>query len=57
MATQQSPTPAQEKALELRRRIQAGETVPLDELRDFIRLSNQSLEKQRKAEDKDVDFF
>ena len=52
-------TPAQEKAMELKNRLLSGENVPLDELREFIRLANGTLARQRKAADTptDVDFF
>jgi predicted nucleotidyltransferase len=54
----QNLTPSQQAA-SLRARILAGESVPLDELKEFIITSNTSLEIQRKTRDKpsDVDFF
>jgi hypothetical protein len=47
------------KALDLQRRMAAGENIPLSELREFILFSNQTLEGQRKQREKptDVEFF
>lgn len=50
------------QALQLKARIQSGETIPLEELRLFIQNANQDLEENRvkKAvaiKREDVDFF
>lgn len=59
MATSENLTPSQLAALDLRRRMLAGEKIPLSELKEFILASNSTLEGQRKQREKptDVEFF